>query len=190
MPDRVIVVFGATSRIGDVVVRALSNDFSVRAITRDPSSAAASRLEKISNVQVTKGDITCPTHLSDILSGAWGVFVHFHVDFDDAQILLSATKMGHGLVQACEKAGVQHVVYHTALSPLRSLGISAKHWDAKAQVEVLFRESGLSVTYLMVALPFDCFLDILKPEKLSKDHYRIGKFEVRRIFNFQLVWMG
>lgn len=49
------------------------HEYSVRCLTRDPSQAAAQKLEEL-GAEVVKVDLTKPETLTPALEGCWGVF--------------------------------------------------------------------------------------------------------------------
>lgn len=49
------------------------NKYTVRAVTRDPSSDAAKALQ-MKGAEVVQADMTVPTSLPQALNGCWGVF--------------------------------------------------------------------------------------------------------------------
>lgn len=78
---KLIVVLGATGLQGGSVLHHIlarntpsEHTFSVRAVTRNPSSANAVELAKLSHVEVVKADLDDKEELKKALEGAWGVF--------------------------------------------------------------------------------------------------------------------
>jgi len=112
---RVVAVFGSTGQQGGAVFRALSNsnEFRVRAITRDPQSAAAKKLlanDKADNVEVVAGDLYDNQSLQNALSGVWGAFVLTH--FFDPQVKdFDEEKLVKNIADQALKAGVKFFVY-------------------------------------------------------------------------------
>jgi uncharacterized protein YbjT (DUF2867 family) len=49
------------------------NEYSVRALTRDPSSTSANALQKL-GAHVVRTDLTIPADVDAALKGCWGVF--------------------------------------------------------------------------------------------------------------------
>lgn len=48
-------------------------EYTVRALTRDPSSSAAVALKKL-GAEVVRADLTIPSEVDAALQGCWGVF--------------------------------------------------------------------------------------------------------------------
>ena len=83
--SKILVVFGATGQQGGSVVNSVVNDpelskeFKVRAITRDPESAASKKLAE--KAEVVKGDVTDKASIEKALIGAHTVFLVTNPDF-------------------------------------------------------------------------------------------------------------
>lgn len=108
-----VLVTGATGKQGGAVVRALLQaGRSVRALTRDPHSAAALSLTA-QGVEVFKGDFNDPSSLDAALAGVDGVFsmqMGSHPGDPETEILT-----GKALVEAAHRAGVR-VIVHTSVA--------------------------------------------------------------------------
>ncbi len=108
-----ILVTGATGKQGGAVVRALlQSRYPVRAMTRDPQSAAAQALEA-QGVEVVKGDFNDDASLDAALAGADGVFsmqMGSHPGDPETEIVT-----GRALLKAASRAGVR-VVVHTSVA--------------------------------------------------------------------------
>lgn len=74
---KVIVVFGATGAQGGGLAKAILNDaasdFSVRAVTRDPSSDKAKELERM-GAELVKADVDDEESMQKALEGAYGAY--------------------------------------------------------------------------------------------------------------------
>jgi NAD(P)-dependent dehydrogenase (short-subunit alcohol dehydrogenase family) len=73
---KIIVVCGATGNQGGSVAKLLlkhPEQYSVRALTRDPTSGAATELAQL-GATVVQVDLTVPSSLKSALDGCWGVF--------------------------------------------------------------------------------------------------------------------
>ncbi|KAH7021394.1 uncharacterized protein B0I36DRAFT_251543 [Microdochium trichocladiopsis] len=117
--SKILAVFGATGNQGGSVVThvlsdpQLSKEYSIRAITRDASSAKAQALKACGVAEVVAADLTDASTLPAALAGAHTVF------------LLAATPGFGGDIRsvqrdsvitgadACVAAGVQRIVYST-----------------------------------------------------------------------------
>ena len=174
MPQTV-VVFGATGLIGASVATALLNYFSVKAVTRDTSSAKALGLKStgLDIVQITDSN---PQALDSVLQGAYGCFVMTNTDLSDPNAETAEFKQGQAIAEACRRNGVEHVVYSTQLSVVKAIGLRAKHMDAKAQVESYMKELGLKVTGLIVPCLYENLLETpFRPRPYQDGTYGLGK---------------
>lgn len=110
---RPILVAGATGKQGGAVVNALLKaGRPVRALVRDPASAAAKALAG-QGVEVVKGDYNDAASLDAAMAGAWGVFsvqMGSHPGDPDTEVVT-----GKAFVEAAKRAGVDTVV-HTSVA--------------------------------------------------------------------------
>jgi len=146
MTDKTVLVTGATGRQGGAVIRHLrGKGWKLRALTRNPKSAAAQELAK-SGVEVVQGDLEDPASLERGLRGAYGVF---SVQDFWAVGARREVQQGKNLADAAKKAGVQHFVYSSVGGAERNSGID--HWESKWEIEKHVRQLGLSATMLRPA---------------------------------------
>ncbi|KAL7942486.1 NmrA-like family domain-containing protein [Trichoderma barbatum] len=152
MADRkIITVIGATGGQGGGVVRtfltdpALNQEWTVRAVTRDPSKEIA-QLYKEQGAEVIIANLDDKSSLLKAFSGATAVFAvtnyweHMNVDIEIQQ--------GKNIVDA--ETGVPHLVW----SSLRNVKKLTKgkisnvhHFDGKAEVEDYARITGIPATF-------------------------------------------
>ncbi|KAF6843239.1 NmrA family protein [Colletotrichum musicola] len=135
---KLITVYGATGAQGGSVAQALlrdnTNSFSVRGITRDPSTEKARKLSN-SGVDVVQADGIDKQSLVAAFSGSWGVFAN--TNSDDLSIgeegLPSETDIGRNIVDAAVEAGVQIFVYSGMASPeeITKGAMTAKAFEEK-----------------------------------------------------------
>ncbi|GLB16080.1 hypothetical protein AtubIFM61612_005916 [Aspergillus tubingensis] len=167
---RTIAVLGATGNQGSGVVRALLQksplnpaSFTVRAVTRDPSSPQAERLravypeEEVSGrLQLVPGDVYDVTSLERAFDGVWGVFAVTNNRIPGQMIeteedLEHELVAGRNIVAAAKVSGVRHFV----ISSLPNLADVSKgqfqkvfHFDHKFQIEQLAKSELTAVTAL------------------------------------------
>src|SRR6266513_802436 len=100
---KLIAVIGATGQQGGGVVRALqaSGQFSVRALSRDPS-----KHRELAD-EVVEADLNQPETLKAAFEGAHGVFLVTNFREKGADELKQATAAVH----AAKEVGVQHLVW-------------------------------------------------------------------------------
>src|SRR5690348_10399652 len=111
---KVIAVVGATGSQGGGLVRAILNDpnggFSARAITRNPSSAAAKALAEL-GAEVVAAGVDDRESMRRAFEGAYGAFcvtffwAHFSVDKEQAEARMMA--------ELAKQAGLKHVIWST-----------------------------------------------------------------------------
>ncbi len=135
-----ILVTGATGKVGREVVRQLASDsVPVRAFVRDPARASSLRLP---GVDIAVGDLGRPDTLDRALSGVNRVFLLSPADPE--QVTLQGN-----VVQACKRAGVARVVkISVAGGPDAATQIGRWHWTTEKQIEA----SGLGFTMLRPTL--------------------------------------
>ena len=135
-----ILVVGATGKVGREVVRQLSSaDAPVRALVRDPARASHIRLP---GVEVVVGNLARPDSLDAALSGVDRVFLASPADPDQVEL------QGN-LVQACKRRDVGRIVkVSVAGGPDAATQIGRWHWTTEKQIEA----SGLGFTMLRPSL--------------------------------------
>jgi uncharacterized protein YbjT (DUF2867 family) len=142
-PAEVVAVVGATGRQGSAVVRHLLDEgWRVRALTRDPSSAA-SRALRDRGAEVHRVDAEDVHSLRRAFEGAHGVF---NVQNPMTSSLEAEVRQGRHVADAAAEAGVGHVVYGAAGVGEAMTGIGS--WDSKITVAEHFRAVGLPLTVL------------------------------------------
>jgi uncharacterized protein YbjT (DUF2867 family) len=132
----VILVAGATGKVGQEVVRQLSAaGVPVRALVRDPVRASHIRLP---GVDIVVGDLARPETLDPALSGVDRVFLASPADPE--QVTLQGN-----MVQACKRSGARHLVkVSVAGGPDAATQIGRWHWTTEKQIEA----TGLGFTML------------------------------------------
>ncbi|HVO35494.1 MAG TPA: NmrA/HSCARG family protein [Gemmatimonadales bacterium] len=165
---KIIAVTGATGAQGGGLVRAIladkSGPFTVRALTRAPSSDKAKALAAL-GAEIVRADVGDVASLARAFDGAHGAFcvTFFWAHMKPEQEIAEARNMA----QAAKQAGVAHVVWSTLedtrkLVPLSddrmpTLGGKYKvpHFDAKGEADALFRELGVPTTFLVTSFYWD-----------------------------------
>ncbi|KAF1959115.1 NAD(P)-binding protein [Byssothecium circinans] len=117
MSTKLITVFGATGLQGSSVLRSLQANtkkaFSLRGITRNPSSESAQKLST-SGIEVVKADGWDKASLLAAFKGSWGVFVNTNTDdpvFENPEETRTEVDLGKIIVDAAAGAGVEVFVY-------------------------------------------------------------------------------
>ena len=156
-----LLLTGATGRVGAPLLRQLTiARVPVRCLVRDPRRLGPERVR----VQIALGDLADPPSFRNALRGVTTV-VHLAAALRDQDAGSIEELNGIAtwrLVQAAERAGVEHFVFTSAL------GANAHHrarfMRAKALAERAVRESGLRHTILapsLVYAPGDALLTLL-----------------------------
>lgn len=144
--DGIVLVTGATGRQGGSVVRhMLTKGWKLRALTREPASAAAKVLIE-RGVEVVRGDLEDRASLEKAVVGVLGVY---SVQDFWAVGAKREVEQGKNLADAAKKAGVAHFVYSSVGGAERNSGID--HWESKWEVEKHIRSLGLPATMLRPA---------------------------------------
>ena len=135
----IFAVVGATGQQGGATARALlARGVTVRALTRDPSSAAAQHLAA-DGATVVKADTADPASLRAAFAGVDGVFAMTTVPRSGRYE--GETEDGRALADAARDAGVPVFVYSSVGGAERQTGIP--HFDSKWRVEEYVATLGL-----------------------------------------------
>lgn len=178
MNDKVIAVTGATGAQGGGLARAILGEpdagFTVRALTRDPESAAARELAAL-GAEVVQADFYDEASVKAAFSGAYGAFLV--TNFWAHGSAAKETEEAEVLVRAAKVAGLSHVVWST-LEDTRELlpldddrmpvlqgSYNVPHFDAKGAADDLFRQAGVPTTFLSTTFFFQNFLGPLAPRR-------------------------
>ncbi|MEU7588282.1 NmrA/HSCARG family protein [Micromonospora sp. NPDC049230] len=174
---KVISVVGATGTQGGAVALALlaDDEFEVRALTRDPSSAKARALADL-GAELVEADLYDVDSLRKAFDGAYGAYHvtpywnHLSADkeLEEVENLISASTAG----------GLKHVVWstledtrdviplHDDRMPTLDEIYKVPCFDVKGAVaDRLYEKSGLPTTYLRVSFYWDNLLGDLKPRR-------------------------
>ncbi|PGH02023.1 hypothetical protein AJ80_08917 [Polytolypa hystricis UAMH7299] len=152
---RLLVVFGATGKQGGSVIKSVLADantaaqFSIRAITRDPSKPAAQELSA-QGVELAQADLNNKDSLLKALSGAHSVFAV--TNFWETAKPEHEIQQGKNIADAAKDAGVRHLIWSSLLNiTTLSKGKLDKvaHFDSKADVEEYIREIEIPATFFM-----------------------------------------
>ena len=153
-----IFVTGATGNQGGAVVRnLLSKGFYVKALTRNPQSAATKNLDH-PNVEIVKGDLNDPATYKQYLQGVSGVFCNLVFKYGvDKEI-----KQGVELIKLSAENNIRHFVYSSVIGCDLNTGIP--HWESKFKIENRLKESGMNYTIIR---PSSLYENLLIPQVKS-----------------------
>jgi len=165
---KTIAVVGATGAQGGGLVRAILKDrngpFTARAITRDVNSDKAKELAAL-GAEVVAGDVDDVESLKKAFNGADGAYcvTFFWAHFSPEKEILNANNMA----KAAKAAGVGHAIWSTfedtrqwvPLTDNRMPTLMGKykvpHFDAKAEADKIFAETGMPTTNLLTSFYWD-----------------------------------
>src|SRR5246500_1054280 len=142
---KLIAVVGATGQQGGAVVRALqaSNQFNVRALTRNPAKHRSLADE------VVEADLNRPETLASAFDGAHGVFLVTNFQEHGADELKQAT----AAVRAAKDAGVRHFVWSTLpdVEAISGGKFNVPHFTGKAKIDRIVNEAGFANHTFVIA---------------------------------------
>lgn len=140
---KIILVTGATGRQGGAVARhLLKNQWTVRALTRDPSQPAAKELARL-GATVAQGDLNEADSVRRALEGCYGVF---SVQEVMKQGIEGEVRQGRLLADLARQANIEHFVYASVAAANRETGIP--HFQSKWEIENHLRSTRLACTIL------------------------------------------
>ena len=159
LPQRSVLVFGATGQQGGAVAAALRRmGRSVRALVRDPGSVKAQALAA-AGVELLPGDLGDPASIAAAMKGVSGVFsvqpssgqgAAYGVT-DEQEVRYGITIADLALAQ-----GVEHLVY-TSVNAAGQGPTGMGHFDSKTRVEAYIRSLPLRSTIVRPA----AFMELL-----------------------------
>ena len=177
---KVIAVVGATGRQGGGLARAIlaspQDDFTVRALTRNPESASARRLAN-QGAEVVKADLNDEVSLRSAFDGAHGAFVvtdFFAHRTAEQEAVQNPAQMeiaqARNAARAAKAALLGHVIWSTAEDTRRHFGSGAgdvprtmggyavPHLDAKAEANSFFTDLGVPVTFIQTSYYYESLI--------------------------------
>ncbi len=144
--SKIIVVLGATGQQGSAVTsHLLSDDWQVRAFTRDPSSDRAQALAR-AGAELVSGDMGDRESLDAAVQGAYGVFSVQPPMWDPGDAAtIEEIRLGKNAADAAKAAGVRHFVYSSNSGADRQARF---RYFAKWEIEQYMKTLGLPATIL------------------------------------------
>lgn len=162
--SRAILVTGATGKQGGSVIDALlkaNADFEILALTRNPSSASAQKLQQKSDrIKLIAGNMEAPQEIFKKAKEAtstpiWGVF-SVQLAIGDGQNAISEERQGKALIDAALANNVKHFVYSSVdrggsiISPNSPTNVP--HFISKHNIEqhLFTKAPGSELTYTVL----------------------------------------
>lgn len=143
--DKTVLVAGATGGQGGAVARSLiGRGWTVRALVRDPRSAAAANLKAL-GAELAVGDLDDPASLREAARDVYGVFSVQAADLANPAPE-TEIRQGVNLADAAVAAGAAHLVYNSVGAAGR--GSAVAHFDTKAEIEAHVRRAEVPATVL------------------------------------------
>ena len=176
---KTIAVVGATGAMGRSIVRALvdhpSQEFQVRALTRNPSGKRAKELEAYSDkITAVQADTNDQKSLEAAFRGVHGVFCN--TDYWNAGSRVQEIVQSINVATACLNVSVEHLVYSSLeyVSAITKSALSLPYFDSKAEASESILAMLPKATILISAPYFENFLGYALPEKRQRSD---GDFE-------------
>jgi uncharacterized protein YbjT (DUF2867 family) len=169
--EKIIAVVGSTGAQGSGLVRAIlkngSEEFAVRALTRDVNSDKAKELAKI-GADVVAADVDDLESLKRAFDGAYGAYcvTFFWTHFSPER----EKKEANNMALAAKHASLRHVIWSTLEDTRRFVPLSdnrmptlmehykVPHFDAKGEANTYFTELGLPVTFSYASFYWENFI--------------------------------
>jgi uncharacterized protein YbjT (DUF2867 family) len=179
---KIISVLGATGAQGGSLIKAMlddpDNEFSPRALTRNPNSDKAKELTEL-GVEVVFADVDDEGSLKNAFDGAYGAYCvtffweHFSPE-KEAQQIASFAKVS-------SEKNLKHVIWSTLEDTRKWVPLSddrmptlmdkykVPHFDAKGESDKYFEEAGVPTTYLLTSFYWDNFIHFGMGPKRGED---------------------
>ncbi|GIF95866.1 NmrA/HSCARG family protein [Catellatospora citrea] len=165
---RTVLVIGATGQQGGAAARALLlRGWDVRALVRDPASAAARRLAAL-GARLVHGDLDDAGSLAAAMDGAYGVFLALTMmngPLVSAAGVAAEQRRGFAVAEQAVRSGVGHLVYSSVFGV--DSGTDISFYDSKAAIETRLRALEVPATVLRPASLMENFTTLTRPAIVS-----------------------
>ncbi|MEV4509948.1 NmrA/HSCARG family protein [Dactylosporangium sp. NPDC049525] len=159
-----VLVIGATGQQGGATARRLLEDGRlVRALVRDPGSAAAAAL-RAAGADLVAGDLDDPDSLRAAMQGTSGVFLALTMMAGpriSPEGVIAEERRGLSVVDLVHERGAGHLVYSSINGADAGSGIP--YYDSKARIEARIRSLGVPATILRPVSFMDNFATYSRP---------------------------
>ncbi|KAM0332104.1 hypothetical protein ACHAQA_002376 [Verticillium albo-atrum] len=169
--SKIFTVFGATGNQGGSVIkhvladRALSEEFRIRAITRDPTKPAAQKLAE-KGVELTTADMNSKDSISKALTGSHTVFLV--TNYWESMSVETELAQAKNVVDAAKETGVSNIIFSSLLNVTEVTEGRLKHvphFDGKAKVEQYIRSTGVHCTFILPGYFMNNYIQMLRQEE-------------------------
>lgn len=182
--SKILAVFGATGHQGSSIIdhvlnhSELSQQYTLRAITRDSTSSKASLLHK-KNIEVVSADVTDAASLARALTNAHTVFIMTVPSFGTTA-LETEYEQAKAIADVSVQQGAQYLIFSTL--PSVSAISKGKYtvltpFDAKAKAERYIRSLPIKTAFYC---PGSFMENFLSPSALMPRRTESGKWELTR----------
>jgi uncharacterized protein YbjT (DUF2867 family) len=175
---KILAVVGATGAQGGGMAAAILDDpeaeFTVRALTRNPSSDAARALAA-RGAEVVTADLDDEDSIRRAFAGAYGAFVvTAYWEYMSTERELAQARAAS---KAAKAAGLRHVVWSTLPDTRKHMPLDddqvptlhgkykVPHFDGKAEADLLFADAGVPTTNLSTTFFFESFITLFPPQR-------------------------
>ncbi|KAF1998824.1 NmrA-like family domain-containing protein [Amniculicola lignicola CBS 123094] len=153
--SKTITVFGATGVQGGSVIKAiladpaLSKEFTIRGVTRDPSKPNAQALAG-QGVELVTADMNSKESIIKAIKGSDAVFlVTNYWETADPKVELA---QGKAVADAAKEVGVSQLIFSSLLNVTKISNGKLPHvlhFDGKAEIEEYIRKTGITCTFVL-----------------------------------------
>ncbi|KAI9878807.1 MAG: hypothetical protein M1830_010491 [Pleopsidium flavum] len=179
---KLLAIFGATGQQGGSIISyvlndaELSNQYSIRAITRDPSSSSAQALKKM-DVDVVKADLTDKSALHVAMKGAHTVFALTAPTFESNAKVQEVTQ-GKAMADVAVAERVEYIIFSTL--PHASTVSGGKYtkvtsFDAKAEIQEYILTLPIRSAFFAPGSFMQNFQQIMAPRPTGSGAYVIAR---------------
>ena len=181
--SKILAVFGATGQQGSSVINYVLNDpelsqeFKIRAITRDVNSKTAKQLPD--KIEVVQGDVSDRASLEPALTGVHTVFAMTVPDFGPDG-LENEYQSGKTIADIAVEKGVKYIIFSTLPSVKEISGgkyPALNHFDGKAKIEQYIRGLNINSAFHSPGFFMSNFgaMPFLAPQKASDGTYFMAR---------------
>ena len=153
MSQKIITVFGATGLQGGSVLKTLikSDEFIVRAITRNAKSDKAMQLATLKNVTVQEADLNDRPSIDKCIKGSYGTFLVTDLALDEKTS--KETQQGFNLIDSAVKNKISHVIFSGMDNASLTINKPCIHMDNKEKIEEYGMKKRDKINFTSLRLP-------------------------------------